>query len=147
MPLNNKQKDDVRRIRLGWFYSIDEKGEPLYQVKMDEKPNYDVGQIRKMIFEQLESRGMTIYKVKPPSANCIIRVYRDEKEYSDGTRYRIMGAHCYTKSSDGRWRCIDRLDEEYGLDFSEHKIRTWFFQDEYWDISVDFFDTYVKIVV
>ena len=78
-------------------------------------------------------------------ANCVIRVYKSEEEY-DGEKYRILGAHCYTKAQDGKWKCIDRLGEEYGIDLTKHVIRTWFFQDDSWDVSVDFFDTYVKLV-
>ena len=146
MSLNIRQKDDIRKIRLGWFYAINENGEPMYPSQHEEKPNYEVGELRNMIFDTLKQKGFEIFRVKPAAANCIIRVYKEEKEYNDGTVYRILGAHCYTKNSDGRWKCIDRLGEEYGIDFSKHMLRTWFFQDEYWDVSLDFFDTYVKLV-
>lgn len=146
MAINIKQKEDVRKVNFGWFYAINEKGEPKYLNKRDEKPNYEIGQIRQLVFGLLKQKGFQIYPVKPPSANCIIRVYKDEKKYNDGTKYRMLGAYCYTKGSDGRWHCIDKQGSECGIDFSKHTIRTWFFQDEYWDVNVDFFDTYVKLV-
>lgn len=145
MPLNVKQKEEIRKIRFGWFYEIDEKGQPKYPSSNEEKPNFEVGQLRKMILEAIEQKGYTVYNGKPQSANCIIRVYKEEKEY-EGAKYRILGAHCYTKAQDGRWKCIDRIGEEYGIDFTQHVIKTWFFQDETWDVSVDFFDTFVKLV-
>lgn len=145
MSLCIKEKVEIRSVRYGWFYEIDENGQPKYPSVKEEKPNYEVGQLRQMVLKALEEKGYTVYMVKPQKANCIIRVYKEEKEY-DGCLYRILGAHCYTKAQDGRWKCIDRLNEEYGIDFSEHVLRTWFFQDEYWDASVDFFDTFVKLV-
>lgn len=145
MPLNVKQKEEVRKIRFGWLYEIGKDGQPKYPSKTEEKPNFEVGEIRKMIFDALTSKGYTAYLGKPQSANCIIRVYKEEKEY-EGAKYRILGAHCYTKAQDGRWKCIDRIGEEYGIDFNQHVIKTWFFQDESWDVSVDFFDTFVKLV-
>ena len=145
MPLTEKQKEEIRKIRFGWFYEIDENGQPKYPSKDEEKPNFDVGEIRKLIFQALENRDYIIYKGKPQSANCIIRVYKEEREY-EGSKYRIMGAHCYTKAQDGKWKSIDRIGEEFGFDFNQHEMKIWLFQDETWDVSVDFFDTYVKIV-
>ncbi len=145
MSLCIKEKVDVRSVRYGWFYEINEDGQPKYPNDKEEKPNYEVGELRQMVVSKLEEKGYTVYRGKPQSANCIIRVYKEEKEYEDSV-YRILGAHCYTKAQDGKWKCIDRLGEEYGIDFSQHMLRTWFFQDEYWDASVDFFDTFVKLV-
>lgn len=145
MSLSIKEKLGIRNVRLGWFYAIDEAGKPKYQTASEEKPNYDVGELRKQILETLKHMDYTVYVGNPKSANCIIRVYKSEEEH-DGQKYRILGAHCYTKAPDGKWKCIDRMGEEYGIDFSEHVIRTWFFQDDCWDVSVDFFDTYVKLV-
>lgn len=145
MSLSIKEKVEIRQVRLGWFYAIDEKGNPKYPNSSEEKPNYEIGELRKQIIEILQKRGYAVYFGNPRSANCIIRVYKSEEEY-DGEKYRILGAHCYTKSKDGKWKCIDRLGEEYGIDLTKHIIRTWFFQDDSWDVSVDFFDTYVKLV-
>lgn len=145
MSLSIKEKVEIRSVRVGWFYAIDEDGKPKYPNEKKEKPNYELGEIRKQIIESLQQKGYTVYFGNPRSANCIIRVYKNEEMYDD-EKYRILGAHCYTKAKDGKWKCIDRLGEEYGIDFSKHLIRTWFFQDESWDISVDFFDTYVKLV-
>lgn len=145
MSLSVREKVGVRNLRVGWFYAIDKKGKPKYETSSEEKPDYQVGELRKQIFEKLQNMGYTVYVGNPKSANCIIRVYRSEEEY-DGEKYRILGAHCYTKAQDGKWKCVDRLGEEYSIDFSKHVIRTWFFQDDSWDVSVDFFDTYVKLV-
>lgn len=145
MALSINEKVEVRQIRTGWFYAIDEKGKPKYPSKSEEKPNYEVGELRKQIIAELQKKGYTVYFGNPRSANCIIRVYKSEDEY-DGEKYRILGAHCYTKNKDGKWKCIDRLGEEYSIDLTKHVIRTWFFQDDSWDVSVDFFDTFVKLV-
>lgn len=145
MSLSINEKVEIRNLRFGWFYAIDENGNPKYPNDREEKPNYEVGELRKKIVENLQQRGYQVYLVKPQSANCIIRVYKSEEMYDD-EKYRIMGAHCYTKAKEGRWKCIDRMGEEYGIDFTKHVLRTWFFQDDYWDLSVDFFDTYVKLV-
>lgn len=145
MALNIKQKQEIRDIKFGWFYSIDEKGEPLRETPGEKTPNYDVGQLRQMVLKSIQDRGYKYYNVRPNSANCIIRVYKEEKVF-DGTKYRFLGAHCYTKGQDSKWHAMSRIGEEFGLDFTKHEIRVWFFQDEYWDASVDFFDTFVKLV-
>ena len=145
MSLSIKEKVGIRNVKCGWFYAIDEGGGPKYQIKGEEKPNFELGELRKQIVDSLKQMGYTVYFGNPRSANCIIRVYKSEEAYGD-EKYRILGAHCYTKAQDGKWKCVDRIGEEYGIDFSKHVIRTWFFQDEYWDVSVDFFDTYVKLV-
>ena len=62
-------------------------------------------------------------------------------EYED-EKYRILGACCYTKVRNGNWI----TGNEYPIDFSTYPVRKWFYQDECWDVSVDFFDTYVEIV-
>ena len=145
MSLSSKEKVGIRSVRNGWLYAIDENGQPKYQVKGEEKPNYELGELRMQILNKLREMGYTVYFGNPKSANCVIRVYKSEKEYGD-EEYRILGSCCYTKGQDGKWKSIDRIGEEFGIDFSKHVIRTWFFQDEYWDVSVDFFDTYVKLV-
>jgi hypothetical protein len=145
MSLSIKNRDGIRKVRKGWFYVIDENGTPKYPNDIEEKPNFELGELRNQIVDTLKQMGYTVNFVNPRSANCIIRVYKSEEAYGK-EKYRILGAHCYTKDQNGKWKCIDRLGEEYGVDFSKHVIRAWFFQDEYWDVSVDFFDTYVKLV-
>lgn len=145
MSLSIKGKVAIRNLRFGWLYAIDEKGRPKYPNKKEEKPNFEVGEIRKQIFEELKQMGYTVYVGNPKSASCIIRVYKSEEVHED-QKYRIMGAQCYTKAQDGKWKTVDIQGNELVIDFSEHHVRTWFFQDESWEVSVDFFDTYVKLV-
>lgn len=145
MSLSIKEKDAIRKLRRGWLYAIDEKGKALYPKKKEEKPNYDVGEIRKQICDDLRQMGYTVYVGNPRAANCIIRVYRSESRH-DNQKYRIMGAQCYTKAQEGKWKTVDIQGNEFGIDFAQHVIRTWFFQDESWEVPVDFFDTYVKLV-
>lgn len=145
MSLTLQERNELRKLKSVWSYAINEDGNPMYPNDFEEKPNYEIGKLRRMIFEQIEKLGYTINQTNPKQANCIIRVYNDEKEYEDG-KYRILGMHCYLKNQTGQWKCIDRMGTEFEIDFSKHVIRIWFFQDEYWDVSVDFFDTYVKLV-
>ena len=145
MSLSIKEKVGIREVNCGWFYAINENGQPKYPSPNEEKPNYEIGELRKNIVESLQNMGYKVLNCNPKSANCIIRVYKSEEKYESET-YRVMGAYCYTKDSEGKWRSIDRIGNEFCIDFSKHIIRTWFFQDEYWDIAADFFDTYVKLV-
>ena len=145
MSLSIKEKTEVRKVSVGWMYSIDENGNPKYVDANREKPNYEVGEIRKQIIKKLEGKGYKVYFCKPKSANCIIRVYKSEEKYGNET-YRILGAHCYTQNSNKKWKSIYKFKDEFGLDFSKDMLRIWFYQDEYWDVFVDFFDTYVKVV-
>ena len=144
MSLSIREKETVQLQKCNWIYSIDKKGAPLYKAsKSSDRPNYESRELKQMILDMLKELGYKVYFVKPQSANCIIRVYKDEKTYKgDGATYRILGAKCYTKTSNGKWCSND----ETVLDFAQHIIRVWFFQDEYWDVSVDFFDAYVKLV-
>lgn len=145
MPLNTTQKKEIRNIKYGWFYSIDSHGAPLHETSSEKTQNHDLGALRQIVLKNITDRGYRIYNVKPQSANCIIRVYRDEKLY-EGTKYRFLGAHCFTKGQDSKWHSVGANGDEFMLDFTKHEIRVWFYQDEYWDASVDFFDTFVKIV-
>lgn len=145
MSLSIKQKQEIRNIKFGWFYSINENGAPHRELSAEKAPNYEVGQLRQMVLKSIRDKGYNFYHVKPNSANCIIRVYKEEKVF-DGTKYRFLGAHCFTKAQDGKWYAMSKNGEEFGIDFTKHEIRIWFFQDEYWDASVDFFDTFVKLV-
>lgn len=144
MPLSIKHKEEVQHQRCNWNYAIDKDGNQLYKnPKGSDNPNYESRELKQIILDMLKERGYKVYFVKPQSANCIIRVYKDEKTYKeDGITYRLLGAMCYTKNSNGKWcGCEGNV-----LDFTQHVMRVWFFQDEYWDVSVDFFDTYVKLV-
>lgn len=141
MSLSIKEKDNIRSVKVGWFYVIDENGEAKYPCKLVETPNYEVGELREQIIKIFDKMGYTVRFVNPRYANCIIRVFKSEKEYED-EKYRILGACCYTKVRNGKWI----TGNEYPIDFSTYPVRIWFYQDEYWDVSVDFFDTYVEIV-
>lgn len=146
MALKIAQKNEIRNVNYGWIYSTTDQEKKLLRKTISENnPNYDVGQMRQMAFRRIEEKGYKIYKERPQAANCIIRVYKDEKIY-EGTIYRLLGVNCFTKGQDGKWYTVGTNGEDFLIDFAEHKIRVWFFQDEYWDVSVDFFDTFVKIV-
>ena len=85
MPLNVTQKKEIRNIRYGWFYSIDSNGDPLHETSSEKTQNHDLGALRQIVLKNITDRAYRIYIVKPQSANCIIRVYRDRQLY-EGTK-------------------------------------------------------------
>ena len=148
MLLSKKEKEEIRNVRNGWFYAIDEKGAPKYPNDIEEKPNYEVDEIRKQIIEILQQMNYKVYSVNSPKfANCIIRVYKSEQNY-DNEKYRILGGQCYTRTLKGKWKCLDWMGDEYNIDFSGtgYVDNAMFYQDDHWDLSVDFVDMYVKLV-
>ena len=115
MSLSIREKEIIQIQKCIWIYSIDKKGNPLYKTpKNSDKPNYECREMKQMMLDMLRELGYKVYLVRPQAANCIIRVFKDEKTYSgDGATYRILGAKCYTKTSNGKWCSND--DIEYKL--------------------------------
>ena len=144
MGLNTRQKEEVRQVGWKWFYRLDENGNPVGVKKGEENFSISLKQLKEKAINELEEKGYTCYLAKPNAANCIIRVYHDEKEY-DGDTYRFFGVYCFTKAQNGRWTCGCE-GSSFEIDFTKLEKRIWFFQDEYWDVSLDFFDVYVKLV-
>lgn len=145
MPISAEELQSIRKKRMSWRYEIDKDGQPKYPSPQGKTPDFDVGQLRRRMIWELERMGYKIIQVNPKEANCIIRVYRQEKAYH-GATYRMFGAHCYTKTKSSRWKSIDETGEEHGIDFSNHTLHIWFNEDSFWRVAVDSFDTYVKLV-
>lgn len=147
MGLNQQQKEEVRRLELSWFYTLDNEGKPvLYAGKESEPFKFNLERIRKQMIDKITKKGYIVEFVSPKDANCVIRTYRNENAKYDGGEYRLLGAHCYVKQgASGKWYSENRDGALYELTYDEHIIKVWFFQDEYNCFKVDYFDTYVKL--
>ncbi|MBQ7410411.1 MAG: hypothetical protein IJW20_03405 [Clostridia bacterium] len=145
MILTAEQKEEIREILLWSFYLVDEHGKPANPIQGKEYLDLRWDQIRREIMNQLEKKGYEVQFVKPSQANCVIRVFNDVKTYEYDNKYRILGGNCFVKDITGKWISESSLGNPFELDYEKHELRVWFFQDEYWMVKVNFFDTYVKL--
>lgn len=139
------QKEEIREVKLWGFYLLDEKGNPANPIPGKSYPDLRWDQIRRDLIKQLQDKGYNVKFVKPSQANCVIRVFNDVKKYESDGKYRILGGNCFTKDITGKWIGESNVCDEFELDYEKHELKIWFFQDEYWMVKVNFFDTYVKL--
>ena len=145
MIFTKEQKARIREMKLWDFYLLDKAGNPANKNSKRVFMDLRWDQLRKRLIEQIEELGYEVKFVKPSQANCIIRVFNDVKTY-ENAKYRIIGGNCFMKNPNGAWMSESGRGDSFELHYEQHEIRVWFFQDEYWDVKVNFFDTYVKIV-
>lgn len=145
MILTAEQKEEIREILVWSFYLVDEHGKPANPIQGKTYLDLRWDQIRRKIMNQLEKKGYEVQFVKPSHANCVIRVFNDVKTYEYDNKYRILGGNCFVKDITGKWISESSLGDPFELDYEKHELRVWFFQDEYWMVKVNFFDTYVKL--
>lgn len=147
MALNQKEKEEIRRLELSWFFTLDNEGKPiLYKGKDSEPFKFNLEKVRGQMVEKITKKGYTVEFVSPRDANCVIRTYRNENAKYDGGEYRLLGAHCYVKQGmTDKWFAENNAGDLFELTYNEYLIKVWFFQDEYHCFKVDYFDTYVKL--
>lgn len=145
MLLTADQKEEIRGVKLWGFYLLDKDGKPANPIPGKSYPNLRWDQIRQELIKQLEEKGYEVKFVKPSAANCVIRVYNDVKTYEFDNKYRILGGNCFTKDITGKWIGESSLCDDFELDYEKHELKVWFYQDEYWMVRVNFFDTYVSL--
>ncbi len=145
MIFTAEQKEKIREVKLWSFYLLDTDGKPANPLPKREYLDLRWDQIRKNLIDQLEELGYEVQFVKPSQANCIIRVFNDVKTYENDGKYRILGGNCFIKDATGKWISESSLCDLFELDYEKHELKVWFFQDEYWMVRVNFFDTYVKL--
>ena len=144
MMFSKEQRQKVRKIHKKWMMALDCEGKLMAYQRHAEAVEYDAMSIRKMLIQEIEQLGFKVEVVKPIFANCIIRVYHDTKKY-EHENYHMSGGMCYMLNSMGEW-VTECNGMEHEIDFAKMEKRVWFYQDEYWDVSLDFFDTYVRLV-
>lgn len=99
--------------------------------------------IYNVVVQAIMQEGFSCVRCDPRSSNCVIRVFSSDRTY-EKARYKIVGAEVYTKNHDGKWYTGTK-SEPVKLDLRKCTQRVWFYQDEYWDAELDFFDTYMKV--
>lgn len=144
MIFTKEQKEKIRKVRLWSFYMMNETGKPAHPNSKKQYLDLRWDQIRARLITQLEELGYEVQFVKPSQANCIIRVYNDVKSYGC-EKYRILGGNCFLKDGTGCWKSESDRGDFFELNYEQHELKIWFFQDESWDVRVNFFDTYVKL--
>lgn len=144
MIFTASQKKKIREVKLWSFYSMDKSGNLTFLNHRKEMSDLNWEQIRKKLINQLEEIGYEVKFVKPSQANCVIRVFNDVKSY-ENQKYRILGGNCFIKDVNGTWLSGSDRGNTFELNYEYHELKIWFFQDESWDVRVNFFDTYVKL--
>lgn len=142
--LTPKQKEKIRNIGIYEYSSSEENGKPL-TYKGQEFHMLSCDEIRKEVLNKILRVGFSkVNFVNPARANCVVRVFvLKHFKYDNELVYNIYGAHCFTRKN-GRWVSRSQ-DSSFELDYAKCIIRHWFFQDEYADFELDFFDTYVHV--
>lgn len=149
--LTNQQKEQIRKIKSYNIYFYEKKGVPINSSRHKiYAPNFL--ELRQKAFEELLKKGFShITFVSPSEANCIVRVFKKE-HYSlglcTGQIHNIWGFNCFVQEEDGTWTSISGEDPfltKFEINFSEHKIIQWLYQDEAVTYNCNFFDSYIII--
>lgn len=145
MIFTRVQKEEIRELKIWDFYLLNKEGKPANPRPNREYLDLRWDQIRRRLISLLEKEGYEVQFVKPSQSNCVIRVFNDVKTYENQNQYRVLGGNCFIKDPNGNWTSKSDTGNTFELNYEQHEIRVWFLQDEYWDVKVNFFDTYVKL--
>lgn len=158
--LSKEQKEKLRNINMYEISYIEKKGIAIIDRTIEKKSKRGKKtistieeefiipspyQIIESIFKQILGCGFSkVERVSPDNANCIIRVFQKlHHEYEFGIVFNLYGADCFVKSSNG-W--ISESDgSTFQLNYTEHLINQWIYQDEKITFKTDFMDVYVKV--
>lgn len=104
-------------------------------------------QITESIFKQILGCGFSkVEKVSPDNANCIIRVFQKlHHEHEFGVVFNLYGADCFVKSGNAWISECESRGNTFRLNYTEHLIDQWLYQDEKVTFKTDFMDVYVKV--
>jgi hypothetical protein len=132
---------EIKRIsnRVNQCYSglvID--GEYNYVYQAIEMPHLE--EIVNEAIENLKLIVKSVKRVSPDKSNCIIRAYRHDSLKIDGNTHWIWGVTIYFKTFNG-YIC----EENFEINYEEHTITEYLFQDESVILRPDFVDIYLKI--
>ncbi len=145
------QKEKIRKIKSYDIYFYEKKGSPINGSRQKiSVPNFL--ELREKAFEEILKEGFSrITFASPYEANCIVRVFKKEHcslELCTGQMHNLWGFNCFVQEENGTWTSISGESpflSKFEINFSEHKIIQWLYQDENVSYNCDFFDSYILI--
>ena len=104
-------------------------------------------QILDSIFLQIIRCGFsTVERVSPENANCIIRVFQKlHHKHEFDVVFNLYGADCFVISGNAWISECENRGNTFRLNYTEHLIDQWLYQDEKVTFKTDFMDVYVKV--
>ena len=110
--------------------------EPLQEVQL---PSFE--EILHSLISNLKSSGFSVKRVSSKKANSIIRVFRDSCQYVEYEGvYWTYGTEVFLKRF-SRMLSSSKSD----IDYSNHEVRLWYWDNEYFTVYPEFVDYFVKI--
>lgn len=139
--LSATQRKILKNTQIYCYSHTEKKGQPLLNDRPFDMLNFP--EIFEQVKDMIISEGFSsVKRVSPIRSNCIIRVFRTEHYVFEAPNwvYNIYGANCYVKFLGTFHTCND-----FPIDYSSCKTRSWICQDEYIDFDHQFVDYYVYV--